>query len=248
MSGELIENKPAYLTDPSIEYDNADLKRHMRPPRIKIIQSQSKPPFKPPFKTGDVIVIPQMIKIADHEEAFTFVPIHFFPSYVCINPYELAGQVPTIRDFSMDPKSPLARKCETFAKEKYPDTDYLLQFRKTLNFMIVVENQPEIEGLVHMFFSSGSFIRGQDFMGFIEKRKAPRYACRFRAVTDEHSGKKGVWESLVIMNAPEPWVEQEKFFEYKTLYEEIKELVDSRTFELDLSDVESESTDSTTEF
>lgn len=242
MSNELANVKPSYLANLETPVDNSDLNMFSRPPRIKIVQAMSQPPIKPPFKDGDIIVTPQNVKIGDMETPFTFVPIHFFPTWICLNPLQMKGTLPSIREFSMDPESELAKKCKDFKlKEKCPENpEYVLKYSETLNFMIVIEDIPELADMpIHLFFSRGEYMTGQKFIGDIQLRKAPRYACRFRAASNMHTNKQSNrWHGLDIFNDSKPWVEEADFFKYKALHEEFKKLVDTRTVELDLADPE----------
>jgi hypothetical protein len=243
MSTELSVGKPGYLSElPPTSYDNSDLALFTKPPQIKIIQAQTGPPYKPPLKQGDVIVKPRNIKIGDYETPFTFVPIHFFPSWVCLNPIDMKGILPTVREYSLDPTSELAKKCKSFAKEKCPENEKLtLKFSETLNFMIILEDNPDFVDMpIHLFCSRGEYVTGQQFVGDIQLRKAPRYACRFRAASGlHHNNKNQTWDGLNIYNDPQPWVaDAATFHKYETFYKELKKLVDSRTLEVDLDDPE----------
>lgn len=238
-AGGLVE-KPAYLQDEDIKVDNSDLQMFAKPPRIKIIQALTGPPFKPPFKEGDVIIAPKGVKVADDEQAFDFTVIHFFPSWSCLNPIQMRGTLPTIRDFSFDPASEVAQKARQFVKERCPEnTEYMLKYSESLNFIICIDGVPEFEEVpVHMFFTRGEYGTGQKLIGEMQLRKAPRYACRFRACSGVHkNANANNWIGLDIFNAQKPWIEDvEKFKRYEKLHEELKKMIDSRTLELDLSD------------
>lgn len=235
MSSELSNVKPSYLANVETQVDNSDLAQFSKPPRIKIVQALTGPPIKPPHKEGDIIVLPQNEKIADGETAFTFVPICFFPSWICLNPLQMKGQLKAIREYSLDPQSEVAQKCKKFTKEKCPENpEYLLKYSETLNFLICIEdNAMYCDIPFHIFFSRGEYATGQKLIGNIQARKAPRFACRFRAATSLHSGKQGTWQGLDIMNDPQPWVAEENYLKYQKLYEELKKLIDSRVLELD---------------
>ena len=248
MSNEMIASKPSYLANADVQVDNSDINLFTRPPRIKIVQAQTGPPIKPPYKDGDVVLVPQGIKIADSETPFTFVVIHFFPTWLCLNPIQMKGMLPSIREYSADPTSELAKKCKAFAKERCPEKpELMLKFSETLNMMIVIEDNAELADMpIHMFFARGEYNTGQKLLGDILLRKAPRYACRFRAVSAEHVNNQGQrWHGLSIFNDTQPWVAEDHFFKYQKLYNELKKLVDTRTVELDLTDAATTTTEAT---
>lgn len=247
MSGELIEKKPSYLSETSVEVDNSDINAYVKPSRIKLIQAMTGSPLKPPFSEGDAVVIPQGIKIGDRETEFTFVPIHFFPTWICLNPLQMRGTLPTIREFTFDPESETAKIAKSFAKVKCPENpEHYLKYSETLNFMVVLPDVPELEAMppIHIFFSRGEYGTGQRLLGDIQLRKAPRYACRFRAVTNTHTNKQGQsWVGLEFRNDPQPWVDEENFHRYEEMYKELKKLIDARTMELDMSDASEPATE-----
>lgn len=237
MSNELITTRPGYLADPSVQYDNSDLQRYSKPPRIKIVEALTGVPFKPAFKDGDIVTFPSLQKIGDTTTPFELVIVHFFPTWICLNPIQMRGQLKSIREFTMDPESDLAKKCRSFAKIKCPENEqYYLNYSQTLNFMIVVEQEGIEDIPFHLFFARGRYVDGQALITLLEKRKAPRYACRFRAGSFFYTGPKGKWYRLAMDDAPEPWVTEDNFKKYKRYHEEIKTLVDTRMMEFDLTD------------
>lgn len=253
-AAERPEDRPAYLAEITPDkVDNSDLNAFAKPPRIKIVQGSTKAPIKPPFAEGDAIILPHMKKIADMETAFEFVPLHFFPSWSCINPYQLRSQMPTVREFSLDPRSEVAYKAKNFVRERCPEnTEYELKYSESLNFIIAIEGIEEFDLVpVHIFFVRGEYATGQKLIGQIQLRKAPRYACRFRAAVDEetHKDKQGnEWRGLVIDNPPNPWVSQERFHTYEQIHKQLDQTIKARTIEIDTSDFESPETGESTEY
>ena len=241
MSEMIASNeRPNYLAEITPEQiDNTDLSTFAKPPRIKIVQAMTKPPIKPLFKDGDIIVLPQSIALGNTENPFTFTPIHFFPSWICLNPIQLQGQLRGIREYTLDPKSDIAKKAKSFVKEKCPENqEYYLKYNETLNFIVVVDNEEVQDIPLHLFFAAGEYKTGQILIGNIQARKAPRYACRFRSASGLHTGPKGQWYGLDITNDPQPWVAEESYHKYKKLYEDMKELIDNRALEIDLGEEE----------
>lgn len=115
-----------------------------------------------------------------------------------------------------------------------------MKYRETLNFFIIIEDNEEVLNLpIHLFFSSGGYTTGQKLIGMIQARKAPRYACRFRAISSVATNKRGEsWQNLEILNDPQPWVAETNFHSYEKLYEELKKLISSNQLDLDTSSVE----------
>src|SRR5574343_367169 len=109
----------------------------------------------------------------------------------------------------------------------------MLKYMETLNCLICIEDNPEFSDIpFHIFFASGEYQTGQKLIGHIQARKAPRFACRFRAATSLHTGKKGSWQGLDIMNDPQPWVAEENYRKYEKFYEELKRRIDDRSIEI----------------
>lgn len=235
MSG-LIE-RPSYLVPGNDDFDWSELKKVVKPPRLKIIQSQSGAPFVPPFAEGDILVIPQMTKVGDRETPFTFTPLYFFRCWTCMNPIQLKSQLTALREISFDENSEVARKAKNFVEEPCPEgPKYTLRYQEVLNFLVMIDN-PAVNGLpVTLMFQRGEYKTGQTLASLIQSRKAPPYACRFRAVSSEHNGKGFDWIGLDIDNDPMPFVDEATFNSYKVLSKELDTIVKSRQLELDLND------------
>ena len=90
---------PSYLEADKAGADSAlaEMRRYVRPPRIKIVQRTSDMYLEKGFKPGDVLMIPQLVKIAEQHQPFFFVPIYFFAQWCEQNPIALKGQAPMIR-------------------------------------------------------------------------------------------------------------------------------------------------------
>lgn len=252
MTGELIE-RPNFIPSADSEAtqeDNALMNQYCQPPRIKIIQAMSQAPFKPPFKEKDVIVVPQMIKVAGEGEPFTFTPIYFFPTWACWNPIKMRAQLPAVREFTFDSKDPIAQKARKFVYEPCPENpEYKLRYCEHLNFYYVIHGVPDLKNipLIHSFFR-GEYKTGQALIGLIQTRNAPKYSCRLQGIPTDHIGKEGTWAGLDIVNDSQLWVTEEEFNRYRKLAESIKALVDTRSVEInyDDSDVENNVVPATT--
>lgn len=243
MSTELVNTQnelPSYLQNKE-RYDYSAMNQFARPPRIKIIQDNSKPPFKPPFNDGDVIIVPQMLKIGDVETPFTFTPIYFFSNFICCNPYSPNDSLPMIRESTFDPRSELARKCQKIGyREPCPENPKKeLTFNTVLNFLIRVEHEGAPEVPIAMVFRSTTFKFGQNLIGMFQMRKgAPPYACRFQAISTKYPHQNGFGHSLNFFNANVPYVDEKTFADYEYLHDGCKKLVESRQMVIDLGDTD----------
>lgn len=235
MSG-LIE-RPSYLATVENDFDFSELNKIVKPPRLKIIQKGSGAPFVPPFSEGDVAVIPQMTKIGDRETPFAFTPLYFFRCWICMNPIAMKAQLQALREISFEENSEVARKAKNFVEEACPENPkHMLKYSEVLNFMVMIDH-PDLYGMpVTMMFQRGEYKTGQMLASLIQSRKAPPYACRFRAVSGDHSGKGFDWIGLDIDNDPTPFVSEKDFNAFKTIAKEMGELFKARQLELDLND------------
>ena len=69
-----------------IDFGTGEILKVVRPPMIKIVQTMTGPPVKPPYTDGDIVVLPMLIKIGggqseDTQEPIEFTPIFFFRSW-----------------------------------------------------------------------------------------------------------------------------------------------------------------------
>lgn len=232
--------KPSYLTNLPKD-DLKDMKKFLSPPRIKIVQGQTGAPFKPAFRDGDVLVNPQMIHIGSSQQEFTFVPIHFFPTWICTNPWELKNQLPFIRELSFEEDSIIAKKARAFIEEPCPENPKeRIKYRQVLNYLVRIRNlNVELpDDPVTMIFYSGEFNTGRALIGLIDKRESPRYVCQFNAISAFRTGKKGNWHGLDLRNSPEPWVPAELVESYRQQYLQLKTLVDNRQIQIDMDDTD----------
>lgn len=241
MSNELSNNvRPSYLMNDNVEdYSRKSMMSFAQPPRLKIIQAMTGSPFKPPFNDKDIVVIPQMLKVGDEKSPITFVPIYFFSSWVCWNPAQLKNSLPAIRESSYDEKSLVAKKAKSFITEPCPeDTKYELVYSTLLNFIVVLEDHSDLCNTpVVMYFNRGEYKTGQLLIGLLQTRNTKfNFACRFRAASGMHPGKKGTWYGLNIENDPTPWVDEVNFNKYAEMNKTYHELHMSRTLTIDLDD------------
>lgn len=234
-----------------------EARKHAKPSRLKIVQSQTKAPYKPPFKNGDVIVQNLLLKIGDEHTPFTLVPLFYFTAYVSITPYDLKSRrqdLPTIVEVSFDSNSALAKKCEKFIKsDPYTYTDQsnkqvtisgeYAEYRKQLNFLCLIEDLDAMRNQVtHFWFSGGEFKYGQQFIGRLQVRNSqygvPMWVNRFRAASIERAGVKGNWYGYEIGDDPQPFVEDGRDEFTTALHEELKAAHASKSLEIDYTDAE----------
>lgn len=249
---ELIE-RPSFLPSVDseiVQKDNALMNQYCKPPRLKIVQASSDPPFKPPFTDKDIIVIPQMIKIADEGNPFSFTPIFYFPDWACWNPYKMKATLPTIRESSTDPMSDIARKARNFVKEPCPENaEYNIRYCQHHNFYIVLHDIPELRDIPIMFsFIRGEYKTGDSLIGQIQTRQAPKFACRFMGVPADHSGSGESWYGTDIIDDNQRWVDERQYARYEKLAKQLEVLYETSQVVIDRGDTDIETSPSTGEF
>ena len=166
-----------------------DAGRHIRPPRLRVVQAQSKGLKALGFDPGDAVLTPQNIAVLPFdktgEERIRFVCIYRYTEYVCWNPRE-ATDLPAIRERSRDHDSALARKCRN--QDQWFEVTADLEGRKDdkgnqlrvrnqehLNFLCLLEGVDGLEDTpVLMSFSRAEHITGSNFLALAMMRKAPR--------------------------------------------------------------------------
>jgi hypothetical protein len=243
---ELIE-RPSFL--PSVDSEEVNkynelMNQYCQPPRLKIIQKSSDPPFKPPFVDKDVIILPQMTKIGGLDDPFSFSPLYFFPSWACWNPYKMKATLPAVREFSFDPNSTIALKAKKFIKEPCPENPAEnLRYCQHLNFYIAIHGVEDITDIpVVISFIRGEYKTGENLIGLIQTRKAPMFACRFLGVPADHSGSGENWYGLDIINDNPLWVSELQYAKYSKLSDNLEKLVEAREVTIDHNDSDVPST------
>ena len=244
-----IEVKPAYLANLP-EDDKSDLRKVMSPPRLKIIQATSGVKFKPQYRDGDIIIIPNMIHVGGIEQEFTFVPVHFFPTWCCTNPWKLKDQLPFIREMSFDEDSTVAKKAKAFIKEPCPQNNqYMIEYRQVLNFLIRIQSDvfDLPQNPVTLILNKGEYNTGRILSELIEKRPGPRYVCQFNARSIFRQGKEGNWYGLEFRNAPQMWVAEDKVEALRAEHIFLKDLVAKRQISIDMDDTDMNGEDASKE-
>lgn len=201
---------------------------YSKPARIIVVQALSKAPLKPPFKEGDVVLTPKMIKIGDSETPFTITPIGFFTDFLALNPQ---GTQPWIKERSFDPASDVGKKAKAFTKVLVPGTtDKFVKYVTNLNFIFFIHGYPDLEEMpIHVSFNRGIYKVGQSFITLIQDRKnaahfpfCHRYQCLVRPIQGKDNN---MFPGLDIKNDSEPWVTEDQYKRYEIRSKELQDLI-----------------------
>lgn len=237
-----------------------DLSQFIVPPRMKVVQKTSLPPFDELFAPGEVCVVPQMVRVAGMAEAkvgqpFYFVPLLFFPEWCLCNPIELKGTLPFVRARTLDPSSPMVAKSRNPAlwSEPCPDKpEYEMRYVEMLNFVVLLHGDHELAGVpVVMSFSKAEHRSGSNFAALIKMRRAPIYGCQFAGVVGWRQNQKGQWFGIDVVNPPAdsgvtPFViDRELYEKHKALHLELKAAHDESKIRVDYDDAPEGAVEST---
>jgi hypothetical protein len=214
--------RPDFMTVP--EGMNAGLDevvKFMQVPRVKVVQANSKSPYKEQFKPGELCAVPLMQSItggaADPKvAAFHFVPLHFFVEYITWNPYGAGGSAIKARSF--EPTSDIAvksRNAET-RKEEARDVaqkDGKWQLRKHqehLVWVVMILDPNPLAGMpIALNFSSSGHRYGQAFSTLISQRnplgtprdqRTPIWGMQFAAYVRERKNEQNEWFGIDVQN------------------------------------------------
>jgi len=258
--GRLIA--PDYMTAHHADGTEA-LKSAVIPPRLKVVQPTSREPFCTLFSQGDIVVVPMMQRVSEYDKqekrvALYFATVFFWHEWCCWNPLAAAGQLKSVRDRSLDPKSSVAIKARDEERRnaeicpEVPEKDgkkQYLSYVEHLNFMIVPFNAGSVEtqfaGLpICLSFARGEWIKGSNMSGLIMVRRAPIYGCQFQATVRRRTNNKGTWFGIDVDNPDptivDPWVGKDSFDAMQKLYTEFKTAHAEKTLQVDYEDVEEE--------
>lgn len=209
------------------------INRYVVPPRVKVIQKQAQDEKYSSFAPGDLILTPMLTKLVSVDEPFHFIPVFFYPEYLLTNPLELKGQLPMIRERTIDPKSQLAiraRKQDTRFEPCPENPKYNMRYVEVYCFISVLYGLPGLEAMpVAITFSRGEIGIGSQLTGMIQMRATPApYSNIFEAKvpSTQRRNDKGAWYGINVSNptpglAP-PFVQDKKLFD--VLAEKHKEL------------------------
>jgi hypothetical protein len=243
------DERPSFLAvaDGQKPMGHDDLKAFVRPPRLKVVQKMSKPPFTDNNVEGDLILVPQLITVApiDRDEQnrpgkqgrpFFFVPVFFFPEWISWNPLKLKGSEPAIRERSFDPRSDIARKSRDpqLRSEKMPgtsDDELKIKHQEHLNFVIMLLSDDPTGGMpIVMSFAKTAHKHGSNLCSLIAMRKADVFACVFQGQVKMESNAKGDFYNIFPTNpdtklGQAPWIQDEAVYaRLRASHEEFAEL------------------------
>lgn len=191
MSSDVIV-RPSYLTE-NIEYDFGDIQSCIRPPWVKIVQSSSKPPYKPTYQDGDILITPHMQKIADSKTSFVFSPVLFYKSFVGWNPFLMRDKLPAVREYSTDEKSEVAIKALNFLREPCPENPQLLiRYNAVLNFLIILQDTEDFKLMpLILSFQSTHYKQGTALANLLQVRREPPFCRRIRCISKFYDHPSG---------------------------------------------------------
>jgi hypothetical protein len=249
-----ITDVPAFLQNKDV-LGTEQLDQYVRPPRLKIVQAQSKPPYDT-YEPGTVLLVPQNITFAEFERVtregkpFKFVPLFFYPEWIKTNPL---GMEPFIIERSIDPRSDLAMKArnkETWHEPHPTDPGKQVSNREVLNFVVMPYQSPQFDTMCVMTFSKAEFKTGSNLAQMIKMRKQSIFAQVFEAKVVPKGNSKGNWHGFSI-DIPESsaWVTEDEHSVFLDLYEALKDVYAKGLLQVDHDEaVGSASTAESTDF
>jgi hypothetical protein len=219
------------------------------PPRIKIIQKNADEKYAA-FEPGDIILTPQMIKIASVGEPFFFVPLLFYAEWCTVNPIQTKGQLPMIRDRSWDGNGEIARKSriQSLREEVCPESpQYKMVNREYLSFIVLLFNatEPGLNGVpISLSFASGEHRVGTQTASLITMRKpAPIYGNVLQGVVPEtlRKNQKGSWYGIDVSNPgvegiPAYIQDKDEFLALQGLHRKVRKQYEERLIHVDYED------------
>lgn len=231
------------------------------PPRVRIVQAQSRAPLRDLFNIGDTVAVPQNLLIAEHPyngaraaengQAFHVIPLFFYVEFLVWNDIKLQATEPSVLQRSVDPDSEIALKARNpnTWREPHPSgkDNHFIRYSEHLNFIISI-NEPEHEayGLpMVMSFSGAEHRTGANWLALLKMRRAPIYGCGFQISTSNRENSKGNWYGWDItnpMDRSKSWVSKELLEQYREVYTEMKEAYDQGTLQADYEDDEAATT------
>ena len=218
------EQLPAFMQGEEKHGDEL-MDRYIRPPRVKIIQPQAREPYDQ-FESGDVVLTPQLLRIAAFDKAtkkgelWRFVPIFFYPEWCTWNPL---GDETMIRARTLDPRNEIAIKAQspdTWSEDhpegRMDDQGRPLQIRHTehLNFIVAPLTEDQLGMQIAVSFFRGELKVGATICSLIRMRNAPMYGQIFEAQVGQRKNQRGTWYGIdcrIPTSAP-LFVEDEEFF------------------------------------
>lgn len=226
-----------------------EMQQFITPPRLKIVQRQSGQEFLDKFEPGEVILVPQFVKVAGLSEErnvgepFYFTPIFFFPEWCLWNPIETKGSLPAIRERTLDPDSPMVVKSrrKELWEEKIDGVN--CRYCEHLNFLVLIHGNDNVPPLpVVMSYARAEHRTGSNLASLIKMRNAPLFGCNFQGVTRVRSNQKGTWFGIDPTNPDAnsgvtPFISSEAAYkDFRDLHMEYKEAHQKRIIRVDYED------------
>lgn len=221
-----LDNVPAHIKEDKVQ-GVSDIKNFVRPPRMKIVQFIKGDAYDK-FDPGTVLVVPQIQEI---KMPFLFTPLFFFPEWCVWNPLEMKGQLPVIRERSLDPAGELANKSRDKSTRSWPcpeNDDYKCVVSEHLTLIVMIHGDTPVQNVpVVLNFLRGEYGTGTSLLSMIQLRQQSIYSCVFEANVDKkkpRTNAKGKWFGFDFTNPTEvsPWVDDNAVhLVYKGIHESL---------------------------
>ena len=237
MSNELstsVANVPDFIASATDAPKGLEeVQKVMQPSIMRVVQALTQDEIVARDQVpGDVVLMPERTCVFDSKaetiKPTRIVPVFFFTEWCVWNPLKTKGQLPFIRERSMDPNGDIARKAKTpdLRKEPCPEMPTeSLRYMEHLTYLVVLMEESGPPAPVLLSFVSGEHKTGRRFANMIVSRGVPIYAGAYEFITSERRNPQGKWFGLDISNSSEPWVTQEQFEIFKQLHIDLKERI-----------------------
>jgi hypothetical protein len=231
------------------------LRQFIRPPRVKVVQKTAQAPINEHFNTGDIILVPNMFRLAEMEygsdhkpkqegPSLKFVPLFFFPEWIAWNPIEWKGTQPAVHERSTDPRSAVAVRAKTQNNRsevvgKVDGKDIFRNYCEHLNFVVKFIGEEAPDEPCVMSFSRASHKHGSNFARILHQRKADIFGCVFEGFAKFEANAKGDWYAINVANPADggAWVTDEAAYEnYKEAHLELKSAHEAGLIDVDHDD------------
>ena len=228
----------------------------VRPPRLKIVQKMSAQELLDQFSEGDVILMPQQMRVAEYSNqnkrstSIIVIPIFFFSEYICWNPITTRGQLDAIRERTFDHRHTIAikagdanlRNSEVCPEDREKKT---LSYVHHMNFVsVVLGNQPWCEIPLVLSFQRSDWKTGSQWLSMMRMRRAPMWSQQFELYTRGRANARGSWAGFEVVQ-PNPqtgygsWVTDPVAFEKLTqLHNEFEDAFKAGQIQVDRDDAD----------
>lgn len=235
---------PAHMQGYEGASGKESMRGHIIPNLIKAVNDKSEPEVLELFRTGDIIIRPANVALVEAKypdgkargklepempgRPVLFTPLFFFVEYMCWADYnERGANTPPILERTTDPKSVLARKCESAAMRDETRDGIKVHNQKHLNFLIVVHEMPELERQTFLLsFARGEFKYGNKMMSLLNLRQGPIFGANMELFANWHQNKKNDrWVGIEARNPVDKpaWVDAEMFEWCRTQHQDLRD-------------------------